>query len=79
MTLDFTCLYKFGMENYTIDEAASDIAFNTRRLHKYLGDEGLKLAPDKSKILTSNKELAKKIEEANVRQQVSQQSSRRIN
>ena len=46
-----------------MDEAANEIAFNTRKLHKCLEIEKLYLAPDKSKILTTNKELAKKIEE----------------
>ena len=60
---DFTSMYKYTMSEYTTDEAANEIAFNTRKLHKCLEKEGLYLAPDKSKILTTNKELAGRIEE----------------
>ena len=45
---------------------ATDVTYSNSKpiLHKYLKEEGLRLAPDKSKIITKDKELAGMIEEA---------------
>ena len=59
---DFTTTYEFDKSKYTAQEAANEIAWNTRVLHGNLDKEGLKLAPDKSKIISRDPKLVEEIE-----------------
>ena len=59
---DFTITYDFDKECYTLPQAAKEIAFNTRMLHSNLDKEELKLAPDKSKIISKDAKLVEEIE-----------------
>ena len=61
---DFTIVYKFKKTVHAMQLAAAEIAFNTRRLHKNLREEGLILEPDKCKIISRDKEMITHIESA---------------
>ena len=60
---DFTATFRFP-KGTDPKKAAGCVAFNMRRLHKYLEEEGLILAPSKSKVLCSCEETGRECEKA---------------
>ena len=61
---DFTVVYEFDPTCYTREKASAHVAYNTRCLHEFLRQEGLILAPSKSKIITKDAIIADKLQEA---------------